>query len=931
MKSTICSFRPLRKFLLAGAVLFSPYLLTHSTASEVCVRQKTVSTQTRFSIDLRNATLEEFVKQVERKTGYRFIYGEEVRLNSSITLNVHNATLQEILQKAFDKQPVSFEISGKHILLSKRPIPQKTVSRRFTVSGYVTDGASSETLIGANVLDSRQHVGTATNPFGFYTLTLPEGDAELSFSYLGYETQHCSFALNKDTVLHIRMKENNELAEVLILSDKKESGIHATGMGSHEIPMTQIRHTPAVLGEADILKTIQLMPGVQAGTEGFSGLYVRGGGADQNLILLDGIPVYNADHLLGIFSVFTPEAVKNTTLYKSSFPARYGGRLSSIIDVRTNDGDMHRYHGALSIGLLTDKLHIEGPICKERTSFSLSARSTHTAFLKNLIVNEEDSYTDKYNYYFYDINAKLNHKFNDRNRLFLGFYKGKDHYHLDSYDHSESQTYESQSYYNDDSHLNWGNTVAYARWNRVFNNRLFCNTTFSYNSYLMTLKQDMENSNYYRGELYDRYSYFSQFHSGIRDWTARMDCDYTPAPTHHIKFGTEYTHHTFRPGISTSKLQEVENGQPQEEILYDTDNNRTLHGQEVSLYAEDNFNLNRHLSLNAGMRVSLFATQGKEYFSLQPRLSARYNFGQGFSAKASYTCMTQYVHLLTSTPFSMPTDLWVPITKNIRPMYANQYSVGGYYTGLKGWEFSVEGYYKQMRHILEYQDGVSFFGTSTNWEEKVESGEGRSFGLEAMVQKTFGKTTGWLAYTLAKTDHRFKNGNISQGKWFPYKYDRRHNISLSLNHKLTKRIDLGASWIFNTGGCITVPERETIIIRPEGSIESAPYVSRRNNYRLPASHRLNLSINFNKKTKHGMRIWNISVYNVYNAMNPNLVYSKWEQEDFYSGGYYNDYYNSVYQGGGNSISAPHEPESKTVIKKLTLLPCIPSVTYTYKF
>ncbi len=928
MKSSICSPRTIRKFLLVGAVLLSTCTLQSTIVFATCVLQKTNPSQTRFSIKLQNATLEEFVKQVEQKTGYSFIYGEEVRLNGRITLAVRDLTINEILRKAFENQPIGFEISGKHILLNKRPVPQKTASRRFTISGYVTDGASSETLIGANILDSRQRVGTATNPFGFYTLTLPEGDAELIFSYLGYETRHSSFPLNKDTVLNIRLDSNNELAEVIVLSDKKEAGIQATAMGAYEIPMAQIQHTPAVLGEADILKTIQLMPGVQAGTEGFSGLYVRGGGPDQNLILLDGIPVYNADHLLGVFSVFTPEAIKNTTLYKSSFPARYGGRLSSIVDIRTNDGDMHHYHGALSVGTLTDKLHFEGPIWKGHTSFSLSARATHTAFFKNLIVDKDDYYADKYNYYFYDINAKVNHKFNDRSRLFIGFYKGKDHYHFDTTDSNNyyQNNDDTKVYYKDDSHLNWGNTIAYGRWNYVFNSKLFCNTTISYNNYLMKLNQDVEDTRTYRGQILDRYSYLSQFRSGISDWSARMDFDFTPAPEHHIKFGAEYIHHTFRPGISTSKTQEVENGEQQEETIYAASNNHVLRGQEVSLYAEDNFNLNSHLSLNAGIRASLFSTQGKNYCSIQPRLSTRYNFGQGFSAKASYTCMAQYVHLLSSTPFSMPTDLWVPITKNIRPMYANQYSLGGYYTGLAGWEFSIEGYYKQMRHILEYQDGVSFFGTSTNWEEKVEMGEGRSFGLEMMVQKTLGKTTGWLAYTLAKTDHRFKDGAISQGKWFPYKYDRRHTISLCLNHKFSERIDVGASWIFNTGGCITVPERETIIIRPEGNIESAPYISRRNNYRLPASHRLNLGINFNKKTKHGMRTWNISLYNAYNAMNPNLVYSKWEQ------GYnliYNDFYNSIYQGDGNQYNS--EKKSKTVIKKLTILPCIPSVTYTYKF
>lgn len=884
--------------------------------------------EARLNINIRNATLESFVKQLENATGFSFIYGEEVKLTRRITLDAKQQTIGEILQQAFKNEPIKFEISGKHILLHKRPVPQKSVSRKFTISGYVTDGTSSETLIGANIFESRRSTGTATNPFGFYTLTLPEGETELSFSYLGYESRHSHFELTKDTLLNIRLNSNNQLAEVVVLSDKREAGIESTAMGAHEIPMAQIKNTPSILGEADLLKTIQLMPGVQAGMEGFAGMYVRGGGPDQNLVLLDGIPVYNADHLLGVFSIFTPEAIKNTTLFKSSFPARYGGRLSSIVDVRTNDGDMHRYHGTLSIGLLTDKLHLEGPIWKGRTSFSLSARAIPTVFFKNLIVDKDEDYADKYNYYFYDINAKVNHKFSDRSRVFLGFYNGKDHYHFDS---SDSNTYinspSNKTAYRDKSNLNWGNTIGYARWNYVFNNRLFSNTTVSYNRYRMSLNQDMEDTDIYQDKVYNRYQYFSEFSSGIRDWSLRMDFDYTPMPQHHIKFGAEYIHHTFLPGVSTSKMQDIEQGVIQEDTVYNTSSSREMRGQEVSLYAEDNFNLNSRLSVNAGVRASLFHTQGKSYFSVQPRLSARYDIGRGFSAKASYTRMAQYVHLLSSTPFSMPTDLWVPITKNIRPMHANQYSLGGYYTGLAGWEFSIEGYYKKMNNILEYQDGVTFFGTSTNWEEKVDMGEGRSMGLELMAQKTLGKTTGWIAYTLSKTDHRFKDGSINQGKWFPYKYDRRHSISLSLNHKFSERIDVGASWIFNTGGCITVPERQTIIIKPDGSVEETGYISQRNNYRLPVNHRLNLGINFNKKTKHGMRTWNISIYNAYNAMNPNLVYSERKENREYI---YNDYYEGNYQGNGGRPTAAKTTE-KTVIKKLTILPCIPSITYTYRF
>lgn len=880
--------------------------------------------EVRLSLNIRNATLESLIKQLENATGFSFVYGEEVKLSHRINMKVEKQTISEILQCAFENEPIKFEISGKHILLYKRPLPQKPVSRKFTISGYVTDGASSETLIGANILESRRSTGTATNPFGFYTLTLPEGETELTFSYLGYETRNSRFELKKDTLLNVSLNSNNQLAEVVVLSDKQEVGIQSTAMGAHEIPMAQVKHTPAILGEADLLKTVQLMPGVQAGMEGFSGLYVRGGGSDQNLILLDGIPVYNADHFLGVFSIFTPEAVKKVTLFKSSFPARYGGRLSSIVDVRTNDGDMNRYHGTLSIGTLTDKLHFEGPIIKNRTSFSISARATHTAFLNNLIKNKDGDDTEFYNYYFYDINAKVNHKFNDRSRIFLNFYKGKDHFHFkfkENYSYNTQQPeYYSGSSYSDKNQLNWGNTVVSGRWNYVFNNKLFSNTSVAYNSYQMNLRSEAEEWRFQNSQNYYSYQYGADYRSGIRDWSFRMDFDYTPLPQHHIKFGAEYLYHTFSPETTTSKIRETGQNKIEQDTVYNSNPNNRLRGHEVSFYAEDNFDIGSNLSLNTGIRLSLFHTQGKNYLSAQPRFSARYRMGQGYSIKAAYSCMAQYVHLLSSTPLSMPTDLWVPITKNIRPMYSNQYSIGGYYEGIPGWEFSLEGYYKQMRNVLEYQDGTSFFGTSTHWEEKVEVGKGRSFGLEFMIQKTAGRTTGWMAYTLAKSDRQFENGTINNGKRFPYKYDRRHNISLCVNHKFSNRIDIGASWIFYTGGTITIPERETVIIKPDGSMEETSYISSRNNYRLPVSHRLNFGVNFNKKTKHGMRTWNISIYNVYNAMNPNLVYTKRDNGNFYYGN----------NNNGMFITG-QENKRKTVIKKMTLLPCIPSFTYTYRF
>ena len=880
--------------LIGGVLLFA--LQTQAQKAE-----------TKLSFSIRNATLEEFVKRIENSTGFSFIYGEEVKINHRLTLDVKQKTIPEILDLAFANEPVKYQITGRHILLQRKK--QKPVSRKFTISGYVTDGTSSETLIGANILESRQQQGTTTNPYGFYSITLPAGETELSFSYLGYTTRQYRLELSKDTLINVLMQDNNQLEEVVIVSDKAEAGITATQMGAQEIPIAQIKNTPSILGEADVMKTIQLMPGVQAGVEGSAGLYVRGGGPDQNLILLDGVPVYNVDHLFGFFSVFTPEAVKKVTLFKSSFPARFGGRLSSVVDVRSNDGDMKKYHGTLSVGLLSSKIQLEGPIIRDKTSFNISARRSYIDLIAKPFMLKDD----KISYYFYDINAKINHKFSDRSRLFLNFYNGKDSYYFKTTDSSSSM-------YKDKMSLNWGNTIATARWNYIFNQKLFSNTTVAYNKYRM----DANSTVYTKTNLIESISesnYHSNYHSGICDWSYLIDFDYNPTPAHRIKFGAGYLHHDFRPEVATSKIQEKEDGITKQDTLYNSISNSTIQAHEVSAYIEDNFDIGSRLRINVGLHLSMFRVQKRNYFSAQPRVSARYQLTRHTALKASYTKMSQYIHLLSSTPISMPTDLWVPVTSKIKPMQAHQYSLGSYYTGLPGWEFSVEGYYKQMRNVLEYKEGVSFLGSSSGWENKVEMGKGRSMGIEFMAQKTTGKTTGWIAYTLAKSDRKFAVGGINNGERFPYKYDRRHNLSLVVNHKFSNRIDIGASWIFSTGGTATIAEEVTAIIRPgEDAIQQKDYIEKRNNYRLPASHRLNIGVNFNKKTKHGVRTWNISLYNAYNAMNPTMIYSN-------NSGGYTSYIKNQEDG---KVYLQYIP-AKRKITKLTLLPCVPSVTYTYKF
>lgn len=860
--------------------------------------------ENKLSLNLTNASLKELVNAIEHATQYTFVYSEEITLQHPINLHAEQISVRQIMEQVLKDEPVTYRFSGLHIFLTLKKTPLSP-KRKFTISGYITDSASSETLIGAHITDLHRQQGTVSNPFGFYSITLPEGNTDLRFSYLGYASETCTFTLYRDTIVNIGLKSNTLLQEVVITSTQAEAGIHATQMGANEIPLTQIKNTPSLLGEADLMKTIQLMPGVQAGTDGSAGLYVRGGSPDQNLILLDGVPVYNIDHLFGFFSVFTPEAVKKVTLFKGSFPARFGGRLSSIIDVRTNDGDMQHYHGTFSIGLLSSKINVEGPIIKNKTSFNFSARRSYLDLISKPFMPEDEMYS----YYFYDINAKINHKFSDRSRIFLTFYTGKDRL---STDYSDSGNLK------DGTSMGWRNGIVAARWNYIFNNRLFSNTTVSFNHYQNQINTYTNDTKGFDQNIQN--SYAANYRSGIKDWSYQIDFDYNPTPRHHIKFGTGYLFHRFQPEVITTRIHDRENGITERDTIYNSLANSDIRGHEITAYAEDNYQISRRLRMNLGLHLSLFHVQQKNYLSLQPRISARYQLMKNTALKASYTQMSQYIHLLSSSPITLPTDLWVPITQRIRPMYSRQYSLGGYYTGIPGWEFSIEGYYKDMHNVLEYKDGVSFFGSSTSWEEKVEMGTGRSFGMELMIQKTIGNTTGWLSYTLAKSDRKFANGSINNGERFPYKYDRRHNINLTVNHKFSEWIDIGASWVFYTGGTATIPEEKTAIILPEGetnsgssyynpsipdtypSIDESFYVEHRNNYRLPASHRLNLSVNFNKRTKHGVRTWNISLFNVYNAMNPAWIYRS---------------YNSS--------------TGKSVIKKYTLLPLIPSFTYTYKF
>ena len=763
---------------------------------------------------------------------------------------------------------------------------------RATISGYINDLQGKETILGATIVNVGTTLGTITNEFGFYSITLPKGNVNLRYSYVGYTAQTMSFNLTKDTVINVLLSGDAQLQEIVVTGEKAEAGIASTGMGSLDIPVRMIEHTPTLLGETDLMRTIQMTPGVQQGVGGASSFFVRGGNGDENLVLLDGAPVYKIDHLFGFFSVFTPEAIKKVSFYKSSFPARYNGRTSSVMDVRTKDGDLQNYHGSVSIGLLTSRINFEGPIVKDKTAFNISARTTYFSAVATPFMPKDS----KFSYWFYDLNAKINHKFSDKDRLFFGLYNGQDKYH-DNYEDDWGDNNYHDHYGSD---MKWGNTIPSLRWNHVFSQKLFSNTTISYNHYRMNLSSFDEETNKSNNSFT---SSSSTYGSEIIDWGASSDFDFMPSPKHSIKFGINYLYHDFAPE-TTSMRDKYNDKESSSDSTYST-TGKEIYAHELSLYIEDNWKLTDFLHVNPGFAYTVFSVEGKSYHNYQPRLSVKYIINSYWNVKASFTMMSQCVHMLSSTPIAMPTDLWVPITKDIKPEHATQYSVGAYCTRIKGYEFSLEGYYKEMDNVLEYKDGMSYMGFSGNWNQLVAMGEGTSKGVEFMARKTSGALTGMVSYTLSKSDRKFDRGSgVNNGEKFPFTYDRRHNFNIALSQEFNERIQLDVTWMFYSGAYTSISTSKEPMITPEGVGSKIGYIEGRNNYHLPPTHLMCVGINFTKQKKHCQRIWNCSVYNAYNSMNPAFVYKK---EDDY----------------GNIV------EGK--LTKITILPIIPSFTLTYKF
>jgi outer membrane cobalamin receptor len=795
------------------------------------------------------------------------------------------------------------------VVLSTIPLFVYAQTPKYTISGYLKDASSSEALIGAAIYNKVSKLGTSTNQYGFYSLTLPSGNIELIFSYVGYKTDIRNFSLQRDTVLNINLEASEYLDEVEITAVKTAGIQETTQMSAVNIPVAQIKSIPAFFGEVDVLKVLQLMPGVQSGSEGSSGLYVRGGGPDQNLMLLDGVPLYNVSHLFGFFSVFNADAINNVEIFKGGFPSYYGGRVSSVVDINMKEGNMQKFHGEGSIGFISAKMTLEGPIIKDKTSFIVSARRTYIdALTKPIIAANQSSSDEKFDvgYYFYDLTAKINHRFSAKDRIYLSLYTGDDKFYANS---EYSDNVRDKSEYN--SRLSWGNMITAFRWNHLFTNKLFSNITVTYSRYRFLT--DIESRETYEQTNYSidppkttvKTDYYgANYNSGIKDWSGKIAFDYIPSPDHYIRFGASAIYHTFNPGAMayTDVYTKAKYGAA------------NVYGFEYSAYMGDDIKINSRLKTNVGLHWSGFSVRNTFYNILQPRLSARYLLTEDVSIKTSYSRMAQYIHLLSNSNIGLPTDLWVPVTDILKPQTSHQAALGVVRNFKGKYEISIEGYYKTMQNVLEYKEGSSFINTDNNWENKVLQGDGTSYGVELFARKNLGSLTGWLGYTLSWTNRQFEQ--LNNGRPFWYKYDRRHDISLVVTNRFSKRIEMSGTWVFGTGNCISIPIGVYQLPNPVAPVPTLQPdyneyydFSKRGNYRMGAYHRLDLSVSFIKQRKRTERRWVIGVFNVYNRKNPFYI-------DIRTKSSYDNNYREL---------------RKYEYVQYSLFPIIPSISYQLKF
>lgn len=711
-------------------------------------------------------------------------------------------------------------------------------SQSANIFGTVKESLTGEAVVGAAVVDKRSGQRAVSNRQGFFNLRLDiPFESQLEVSQLGYTTKIIPLKINGDTLLNIDL-ELHELSEVVVTT----SVLDRNPISTVSIPVKRLTKLPMVLGEPDIFKALALLPGISTGIEGSAGLYVRGGTPDQNLILLDDTPVYNPSHLFGFFSVFHPDMVKDVELIKGGFPAKYGGRLSSIIDVRMKDGNKEKFEGEASLGLINSRISLEGPLGKDKnTSFHLGGRISYLGALMKPVLALANS-DENISYVMHDWNGKLHHIIDDKNELFFSYYFGRDNYEGRE---GTRRDYESFG-------LNWGNQTATLRYKKIFSPVLFSNFSAWYTEY----HHEIDSRTVSENENGDLNNGFFRSWSGLRDLSAKADFEWLPHKDHEVNFGSELNLHGYAPGHFSSS--------------FTTDSTRTDPGfqkaSELAFYLDDKWTIGDSFSFIPGIRLSSFITSGKSYHAFEPRIAGSLEIDDNTSLRLSYSRMRQYIHMLSSNGVGLPNDIWVPSTDLVEPQNSRQWTLGVSRDivpmNLKA---TVEGYYKSSDNLIESVPGTNYlFIRDNNWENFIyRDGSGRSYGMEALLEVQKGRTNGWLSYTLSKNLRKFET--LNSGEWYPSRYDRRHNISLVVNHRLNDNWEINANWVYSSGHPVTLPV--AVIKDPEGSL--FPVFSERNNQKMPDYHRLDVGFSHHwlGEKQRNKRI-TFGVYNLYNRINP---------------------------------------------------------------
>lgn len=770
---------------------------------------------------------------------------------------------------------------------------------RFVLNGYIKDSLSGETIIGATISVNGQSKGVASNQYGFYSITLDKGPYIIDVSHVSYIGKTFSVLLDSNQSLNGELVSRaSALNDVVVYSKRRDGNVKNAQMGKTDLSMNQIKNIPAFMGEIDLLKALQLLPGVRNAGEGNAGFYVRGGGPDQNLIILDDAVVYNPGHLFGFFSVFNSDAIKNVSLIKGGMPAQYGGRLSSVVDVVMKDGNINKLQMDGGIGLVASRFSIQGPLKKYlpgrqagKASFIISARRTYIDALTKPFIKKSSSFYGS-GYFFYDLNAKVNYRFSEKDRLYLSGYFGRDVFDFANAKRSFK------------TNIPWGNSTATLRWNHVFNRRLFLNSTVVYNDYKFKFSATQEN-------------FEIGLSSGIKDGTLKTDFDYYPLPNHKLKFGGLLTYHKFIPNVASGR---------QDSIVFKPNNESEKYAAEAAIYLQDDWELGEKWKINYGLRFSSFTQVGpytryvkdadgnrldstvynsfkpvKTYSGPEPRITVRYAINDETSLKAAVSRNYQYIHLVSNSGNTLPTDLWVPSTYLVKPQISWQYAAGFFknFAGNK-YETSFEVYFKDMQNQVDYKEGYT--PSLADPEDEFVSGKGWSYGAELLLNKQKGQFTGWIGYTLSWTWRKFTQ--LNDGEKFPTRYDRRHDMSVVASYEASSKWKFGGVFVYGTGNAITLPERFYFI----NGVLTQEY-SKLNQYRMKAYHRIDLSATYTptpKKKRRLVSYWVFSVYNTYSRLNPYFIY--FDQDGSINNG-----------------------DLKVEARQVSLFPVIPAVTWNFKF